>query len=50
MTAIVAGTKFRGQFEERIKNVIKELEDHHSTGHPAHHFSRNRHYSKKMME
>ena len=22
----------------------------HSTGHPAHHFSRNRHYSKKMME
>ena len=28
LTAIVAGTKFRGQFEERIKNVIKELEDH----------------------
>ena len=28
LTAIVAGTKFRGQFEERIKNVIKELENH----------------------
>ena len=26
MTAIVAGTKFRGQFEERIKGLIKELE------------------------
>ena len=26
MTGIVAGTKFRGQFEERIKGVIKELE------------------------
>lgn len=28
LTAIVAGTKFRGLFEERIKNVIKELENH----------------------
>ena len=26
MTGIVAGTKFRGQFEERIKGIIKELE------------------------
>lgn len=26
MTGIVAGTKYRGQFEERIKSVIKELE------------------------
>lgn len=26
MTSIVAGTKYRGQFEERIKGVIKELE------------------------
>lgn len=26
MTGIVAGTKLRGQFEERIKGVIKELE------------------------
>ena len=26
MTAIVAGTKYRGQFEERIKGVINELE------------------------
>lgn len=26
MTGIVAGTKYRGQFEERIKGIIKELE------------------------
>lgn len=28
MTAIVAGTKYRGQFEERIKGLIRELEEH----------------------
>ncbi len=27
MTSIVAGTKYRGQFEERIKGLIKELEN-----------------------
>lgn len=27
MTSIVAGTKYRGQFEERIKGLIKELEE-----------------------
>ena len=27
MTAIVAGTKYRGQFEERIKGLIAELEE-----------------------
>ncbi len=26
MTSVVAGTKYRGQFEERIKAIIKELE------------------------
>lgn len=26
MTGIVAGTKYRGQFEERLKNIVKELE------------------------
>jgi len=28
MTAMVAGTKYRGQFEERIKGLITELEEH----------------------
>lgn len=28
MTSVVAGTKYRGQFEERIKAVINELEQH----------------------
>ena len=27
MAGMVAGTKYRGQFEERIKNLIKELEE-----------------------
>jgi len=27
MTAIVAGTKYRGQFEERIQALLKEIED-----------------------
>lgn len=29
MGTVVAGTKFRGQFEERLKNIIKEFEDNH---------------------
>ena len=27
MAAVVAGTKYRGQFEERLKNIVSELED-----------------------
>lgn len=27
MASVVAGTKYRGQFEERIRNIIKELQD-----------------------
>lgn len=29
MAGLVAGTKYRGQFEERLKNIIKELENNH---------------------
>ncbi len=29
MTSIVAGTKYRGQFEERIKVILDELSDNH---------------------
>ena len=28
MAAVVAGTKYRGQFEERIRNIVKELQSH----------------------
>ena len=27
MTAVVAGTKYRGQFEERLRSIITELEN-----------------------
>ena len=30
LTAMVAGTKYRGQFEERIKAIIDELENNHN--------------------
>jgi len=28
MTSVVAGTKYRGQFEERMKTIIQELQNH----------------------
>ena len=28
MGALLAGTRYRGDFEERLKNVLKELEEH----------------------
>lgn len=28
LSGVVAGTKFRGQFEERIKEILEELEEH----------------------
>jgi ATP-dependent Clp protease ATP-binding subunit ClpA len=30
MGALLAGTRYRGDFEERIKQVVKELENHHN--------------------
>ena len=36
LSLIVAGTKYRGQFEERLKGIIKELKE--NTGH--HHLHR----------
>jgi len=30
MTSIVAGTKYRGQFEERMKVILDELQDNHN--------------------
>src|SRR5476649_676628 len=30
MGALLAGTRYRGDFEERVKQVIKELENHHN--------------------
>jgi ATP-dependent Clp protease ATP-binding subunit ClpC len=29
LSLLVAGTKYRGQFEERLKGLLKELQDHH---------------------
>ncbi len=31
LTALVAGAKFRGEFEDRLKTVLKEIDDSHGT-------------------
>ena len=36
MGALVAGAKYRGEFEERLKAVLKEVADAAGPGHPLH--------------
>ena len=36
MGALVAGAKYRGEFEERLKAVLKEITDAAGPGHPLH--------------
>ena len=36
MGALVAGAKYRGEFEERLKAVLKEIADARGPGHPLH--------------
>ncbi len=36
MGALVAGAKYRGEFEERLKAVLKEITDSGWAGHPLH--------------
>ena len=36
MGALVAGTKFRGEFEDRLKAVLKEVDPVRGADHPVH--------------
>ena len=36
MGALVAGAKYRGEFEERLKAVLKEITDAAGAGDPVH--------------
>ena len=36
MGAMVAGSKFRGEFEERLKAVMDEIKQRRGRGHPLH--------------
>ena len=36
MGALIAGAKYRGEFEERLKAVLKEIADAEGPGHPVH--------------
>ena len=34
--ALIAGTKYRGEFEDRLKAVLKEIDGRRGAGHPVH--------------
>ena len=34
--ALIAGAKYRGEFEDRLKAVLKEVQESRGRGHPVH--------------
>jgi ATP-dependent Clp protease ATP-binding subunit ClpB len=47
MGALLAGAKFRGEFEERLKAVLNELSQARGSGHPVH--RRDAHHGRRRQ-